>query len=137
MSLTWIRESIPTWDADKARVLCASPQVLDPTWIGARLLPGAWWRIELEGEVVAYAWLDAVWGDGRAGVVVDPLHRGQGIGRELLEGVCAEATRAGLAYVSLGAPDADGLVAWLATRGFKPDGKGHFVVRTRALARCA
>ncbi|MCB9569515.1 MAG: GNAT family N-acetyltransferase [Myxococcales bacterium] len=127
MSLKWIRESPPEWDAEKARIIGAAP----PGTFGAdklsrfgvgELIPGDWWRVEREGKTVGYGWMDTTWGDAEILLAVDPEQRRQGVGTFILRHLEDEARGQGFNYlynvVSRQHPDADGITEWLGKRDF-------------------
>ena len=82
-ALRWVREDDPTWDADKERVFSTVPDVVFPALARTRgdRLPSDWWRVEREDRVVAYGWLDDVWGDAEILLSVEEPARGSGAGR--------------------------------------------------------
>jgi N-acetylglutamate synthase-like GNAT family acetyltransferase len=125
MSLTWTLESPAFWDADKARIIGGAPKgavaVADPG--PGAVLPGQWWRAERDGQVVAYGWMDVVWGDGEATLAVDPAAQEGGVGTWVLDQLEAEAGRQGLNYiyntVRSNHPLRDAVTAWLEARHFE------------------
>lgn len=130
MTLRWIHEPVPAWDGDKARVLGGAPAgVFDPGLATAGVLPGSWWRVERDGQVVGYGWMDVVWGDGQILVAVDADARGQGVGTWILQQLRDEGARLGLRYVSNRVhpqhPEREELTAWLQQRGFEADDEGR------------
>ena len=62
MSLTWTCEAPAYWNDDKARVVGAAPTgVFDARFMQCTdgdILPGDWWRVEDDGAIVGYGWLD-------------------------------------------------------------------------------
>lgn len=139
MTLAWIHEPTASWDAHKGRVLGEAPEgVFDPSLRDAAVLPGSWWRVEQQGRVVAYGWMDVVWGDGEVLVAVSASARGQGIGTFVLAKLQEEAAARGLNYVLNVVPQAHParaeVVAWLARRGFEP-GRGVAMLVARVRAR--
>lgn len=130
MSLEWIHESPPRWDGDKARITGAAPTgVFD---FGALrpsdAVPGEWWRVEDGGAVVAYGWMDTVWGDAEMLLAVDPAHEGQGVGTFVIGQLEREAAARGLNYlfnvVRPGHPEGERVTAWLQRRGFELSSDG-------------
>lgn len=126
---SWNRETPATWNADKQRIV--TPLGAFPALSGARaggLLPGEWWRVEEDGQVVAYGWMDVVWGDAQMLLAVDPARRGSGLGTWVLDQLASEAANRGLNYlfnaIPDGHPDPKGLRAWLKARSFAPSGDG-------------
>jgi N-acetylglutamate synthase-like GNAT family acetyltransferase len=128
MAFAWIHESSPTWDDHKNRLVGgAAPGTfrLAPQSPGG-VAPGEWWRVEEDGAVVGYGWMDVVWGEGEVLLVVSPSHRDQGAGTFIVDRLEAEAASRGLAYiyntVSPTHPDRERVTAWLLARGFA---RGH------------
>jgi len=56
MALSWDRESLPQWDADKQRIVGGAPAGVFTVADSApgAALPGDWWRVEDGGTVVGY-----------------------------------------------------------------------------------
>lgn len=140
MSLDWIRENPARWDADKARVVGgARAGVFDERYralsLGA-LVPGEWWRLERDGKVIAFGWLDTVFGDAEILLMVDPAVRAEGVGTFVLDRLEDEARALGLNYiyniVRPTHPSGAELSAWLEKRGFTKQDDGRLV---RAAAR--
>ena len=130
---SWIHERSPSWDADKARIVGGAPAgVFDETYttltIGD-LAPGEWWRVERDGVVVGYGWMDVVWGDAEILVATDPAHRGAGAGSFALAKLGTEAATRGLNYVYNVVrethPHATQLRHFLERNGFKPAEDGR------------
>jgi GNAT superfamily N-acetyltransferase len=126
MSLRWIHESPPEWDEVKAAILGAAPPgalSLGDHETGD-LLPGEWWRVEDEGSVVGYGWMDCTWGDAEILLAVDSASQGRGVGSFILDKLEVEAAQRGLNYlynvVPARHPDRDGLARWLRARRFEP-----------------
>ena len=133
MSLIWVRENGPSWDAGKIRIVGeAASGVFDSRYRkleqGAPV-PGEWWRVEQDGETVGYGWLEVVWGDAEILLATAPDARGQGVGTFLLEHLEQEAKSRGLNYiynvVRPTHPEAEKVRAWLTKHGFsaKEDGR--------------
>ena len=65
--LSWSKEESPRWDADKKRIVGSMPKgVFDVRYAELAegdVVPGEWWRVEDDGAVVGFGWLDIVWGD--------------------------------------------------------------------------
>ncbi|RMG96014.1 MAG: N-acetyltransferase [Deltaproteobacteria bacterium] len=126
-TLTWIREEPPVWDDDKERIVGGTP---DGTFEGldfeaGALVPGDWWRVEQNGKVVGYGWMDTSWGgDAQILLAVAPEARGRGIGTWILDRLEDEARARDLCYIFNTIPprhpDPEGLAAWLKERGFVP-----------------
>jgi GNAT superfamily N-acetyltransferase len=138
MSFTWIREQSPVWDADKERVVGgAPPGVFDFVDLQpGDLIAGEWWRVEDDGQVVAYGWIDVVWGDAEMLLAVEPSAQGRGIGTFVVDRLEKEAAKRGLNYICNVVrpthPDGERLTTWLQSRGFKPAADGVFRRRVRA-----
>jgi N-acetylglutamate synthase-like GNAT family acetyltransferase len=141
MTLRWIRETTPRWDADKARIIGdAEAGIFDSRYrrleIG-EVLPAAWWRVEDAGAVVGYGWLDSNWGDAEILLAVEKSRRRGGVGEFILLRLHEEAAHAGLNYltniVRPTHPRAAELTRWLGKHGFIPsdDGRLQCVVRAR------
>lgn len=133
MSLSWIREpALPRWDEDKARVVGGAPAgVFDARYakLGAGdTVPGEWWRVEREGEVVGYGWLEIVWGDAEILLATAEDARRSGVGAFILEQLEEEARRRGVNYlynvVRTTHPEAAQVSAWLQKNGFKASEDG-------------
>jgi GNAT superfamily N-acetyltransferase len=141
--LNWIHETVPYWDAEKARILGGAapgtfPSGFVPKEGSEALLPGDWWRVEEpNGTVVGYAWMDVTWGDAEMLLVVDEAHRRQGYGTEILDNLEDEARARGLNYlyneVSAEHPQRAEVTAWLRKRSFLTADDGSLfraVIRT-------
>ncbi len=135
MALEWIRENPPRWDADKARIVGDAPEGIFglPRRAEGELVAGEWWRVEEDGRVVGYGWMDTVWGDAEILLAVDPAARGRGVGSFVVERLEAEAAARGLNYlynvVRPTHPERDAVVAWLEGRGFERRRDGRLVKR--------
>ncbi len=135
MSLSWIAESNPEWDEDKARVVAGAPDgVFDSRYRDlprGSLAPGEWWRVEQDGRTVGYGWLDVNWGDAEILLATDPGHRRQGVGSFALTHLEQEAAARGLRYLTNVVrpthPEADVVRAWLVKRGFEPSPDGRLL----------
>ena len=81
-----------------------------------------WWRVEEDGEVLGYGWMDCTWGDAEILLVVDPRHTGKGAGSFILDRLEKEAQAHGLNYVYNVVrpthPDREGITRWLEARRF-------------------
>jgi GNAT superfamily N-acetyltransferase len=136
MSLSWVHEASPRWNADKQRVLGdAAPGVfpsLRALPSGADL-PGDWWRVEDGGQVVAFGWMDTVWGDAEVLLAVAEGARGRGVGAFVVNHLGKEADQRGLRYlhnvIPTAHPDPEGLRAWLGRQGFAAAGEGGLLRR--------
>ena len=135
MSATWTQESPPSWDATKGNILDAIPQgsVSLDDFEDGQLLPGDWFRVEQDGKVIGYGWLDTSWGDAEINLMVDPAHQRAGTGTFILDHLADEAGRRGINYlfnsIPPGHPDPHGLGKWLAARGFAPSEDGKLLRR--------
>lgn len=130
--MEWIKEGTARWDDDKQRVVGDAPVgIFDRRYAELSLgdvVPGEWWRVEDDGEVVGYGWLDIVWGDAEILLASAPDARGRGVGSFILSKVDNEARRHGVNYlynvVRPTHPDAARVIAWLEKRGFKASEDG-------------
>lgn len=133
MGMSWIHESPPYWDADKARIVGgAGPGIFDPALteqVEGTVLPNDWWRVEDDGETVGFGWMDVTWGDAEILLAVAEPSRGRGVGTFILDHLEAEARGRGLHYiynvVSGTHPQHDEVSRWLQERRFSAseDGK--------------
>lgn len=132
MTLAWIREYPPKWDSDKERIIGGMPRgvfEMGPYRSGD-LLSGEWWRVqdEADGHIVAYAWVNTLWGDAEMLVAVEPEGWGCGIGTFVVDHLEREMANRGVQYLynSVGPahPDRAGVIDWFTRRGFEtsPDG---------------
>jgi N-acetylglutamate synthase-like GNAT family acetyltransferase len=123
-SLQWVHEDDPRWDGDRERVFAGVPEGVFPT--GSRAtgerLASDWWRVERDGRVVGYGWLDDVWGDAEILLAVDEGERRTGVGAFVMARLEEEAANRGLNYVVNVVrethPDRAAVTAWLEHRGF-------------------
>lgn len=124
MSLEWIPENPPHWDAGKQAIVGGAPA--GSFDIGAcsegDVIPGEWWRVEEGGTVLGYGWMDTTWGDAEILLAVEAAHQGRGVGTFILDRLEREAASRGLNYlfnvVGPRHPDAGGITRWLEARGF-------------------
>jgi GNAT superfamily N-acetyltransferase len=141
MALAWIHEAAPCWDASKAAVIgCAPPGVFELSACrDGDLLPGDWWRVEDEGRIAGYGWLDCNWGDGEVLLAVASDHQRQGVGTFIIERLQEEARARGLNYlynvVPEAHPDPATLAEWLRRRGFERRGDGRLMRRVTGRTR--
>ena len=126
MSLTWTPESLATWDADKAAVVGTAPAGAFPELEGKQdgeLIGAEWWRVEQDGAVVGYGWLDAAWGWAPILLAVKPNAQRDGVGAFIVEKLKQEAHKRGLAYlfnvIPATHPDKEGVKAFLVAQGFE------------------
>jgi N-acetylglutamate synthase-like GNAT family acetyltransferase len=141
MSLSWTRESPPTWDDAKRRIVGGAPAGVFEGLKGlppGAVLPGEWWRAERDGRVVGYGWMDVTWGDAEILLAADPAERRHGVGTFVLDRLDEEAAKTGLRYlyniVPEGHPEARALTGWLQRRGFETSGEG-WLLRRKVRAR--
>jgi N-acetylglutamate synthase-like GNAT family acetyltransferase len=135
MSLRWIHESPAYWDASKARIVGgAPPGVFDSRYRAlteGRIVSDDWWRVEDEGRVVGYGWLDVVWGDAEILLAVAPDAHGRGVGAFILDRLDDEARTRGLGYlynlVRTTHPHAAEVTRWLEKHGFQPEEDGRLL----------
>jgi N-acetylglutamate synthase-like GNAT family acetyltransferase len=99
-------------------------------------LSSDWWRVERDGRVVGYGWLDDVWGDAEILLAVEDGERRSGVGAFVLERLEEEAADRGLNYVLNVVrdthPDAAAVTAWLQRHGFAAAEDGALRKRVRA-----
>lgn len=130
--MDWIKEGTTRWDADKQRIVGDAPAgIFDRRYAELALddvVPGEWWRVEDEGEVVGYGWLDIVWGDAEILLVCADDARGRGVGTFILGKLDDEARKHGVNYlynvVRATHPDAERVASWLTARGFRASEDG-------------
>jgi GNAT superfamily N-acetyltransferase len=125
MSLQWIHENPPYWDRSKADIIGKAPEgTFDLRFEDGDILPGEWWRVERDGTVAGYGWMDTTWGDAEILLAVAPDRRGAGIGTFILDQLENEARSRGLNYlyneVPSNHPDPGGITRWLQARRFAP-----------------
>ncbi len=139
-ALAWVRERAPVWDEPKRRIVGGAPRGTFDARYGELApgapVPGEWWRVERDGRVVGYGWLEVVWGDAEVLLATDPAARASGVGRFALARLEDEARARGLRYVynvvRSTHPEAAAVTAWLVRRGFVAREDGSLV---RAVAR--
>lgn len=138
MSLSWIRENGPVWDAEKIRIVGEAPTGIFDTRYrelaeGAPV-PGEWWRVEQDGAVVGYGWLEVVWGDAEVLLATASAAQGGGVGSFILKNLEQETASRGLNYmtniVRPTHPQAEQITAWLTKRGFKASEDGRLVKKS-------
>lgn len=135
MALTWIREPLAVWDAEKQRIVGDTPGIfVVATSARGDVLPGDWWRVENDGHVVGYGWMDYSWGDAEVLLAVEPGRQSQGVGTFILDRLDQEAAARGLHYlynvIPAQHPDKHGLKRWLLQRGFAGAKDGDLFKRT-------
>jgi len=101
MTLAWIHEDTPRWDESKAAILGAAPLgAIDvPRLARGELAPGEWFRVERDGRIAGYGWMDCTWGDAEVLLAVDPALRGEGIGAFIVDQLEREAAARGVNYL--------------------------------------
>jgi GNAT superfamily N-acetyltransferase len=136
MTFTWTHESPALWDAAKQRIIGDAPPgvfSLGPFEPGD-VVPGDWWRVEADGRIVGYGWMDYSWGDAEILLAVDPSARRTGAGTFILDRLEDEAAGRGINYLYNVVPDAHPergrLERWLRRRGFVPSQEGGLLKRT-------
>ncbi len=135
MSLEWVHENPPHWDADKASIVGGAAEGIfnlgEPG--DGELLPGEWWRVERDGKVAGYGWMEYTWGDAEILLVVDPGQSGHGVGSFILDRLEEESAQRGLNYlynvVREGHPQKDAVTAWLKDRRFEASHDSDRLVR--------
>jgi len=135
MSLTWHRESPAHWNDDKQRIIGGAPPgvfALGP-YTSGDVVPGDWWRVEDDGRVVGYGWMDHAWGDAEVLLAVDPSAQDGGVGTFILDRLEDEAAGRGINYLYNVVPDAhpdrNDLTRWLQRRGFVASHEGGLLKR--------
>ena len=138
MSLAWIHEDPPKWDAPKARIIGGAPRGAF-AHAGHRdgdLLPGEWWRAEDGGAVVGYGWMDTTWGDAEVLLAVDATSQGRGVGSFILDRLEVEASQRGLNYLYNAVrdthPERSRISRWLQDHEFEESGDGLLRRRVRS-----
>ncbi len=125
MTRIWVEEERPTWDAHKERIIGGcQPGIFHLG--GMRTLdvvPGEWWHVEEDGDIVGYGWMDVVWGAAEVLVAVDPKRRDQGLGAYILKQLEGEARKRGLSWmhniVRRTHPAREATTRWLLSQGFE------------------
>jgi GNAT superfamily N-acetyltransferase len=135
MTLSWIRENPPHWDDKKAAIIGGAPPGIFklPDWATGALLPGEWWRVEDDGHIVGYGWMDAVWGDAEVLLAVEPGKRKQGVGTFIMDHLEQEARGRGLNHlynsVLPSHPEREQMTRWLEKRAFRASEDGSVLRR--------
>jgi GNAT superfamily N-acetyltransferase len=125
MGKRWIQENPAYWDAAKVRIVGGAPKGVFE--LGERaegdMVPGEWWRVEEDGAVLGYGWMDVTWGDGEVLLAVAPEARRKGFGAFILDRLEEEARARGLNYlynvVRPTHPERESVTRWLEGRGFR------------------
>ncbi len=138
----WIHEAPSYWDRDKARIVGgAVAGALAPSLVAhepGEVLPGDWWRVEVDGKTVGYGVMDVTWGDAEISVVVDRDEQRRGIGSFILDRLEQAARERGVNYlynvVNPEHPQREELIQWLRARNFVgyDDGRLHRAVLRKA-----
>lgn len=130
MSFEWIQENPAHWDERKSVIIGDAPAgifQIGPHEMG-ELIPGDWWRVEAEGTVVGYGWMDCTWGDAEILLAVAPEARRKGVGSFILDQLEREAAAHGINYlynvVRSTHPDHAEITAWLEHRNFARSSDG-------------
>jgi GNAT superfamily N-acetyltransferase len=123
-SLRWMKDDDPRWDADRERIFGGVPEGVfrsEARTVGERLASD-WWRVEDGDRVIAYGWLDDVWGDAEILLAVDESARGTGVGAFTLARLEEEAAARGVNYVVNVVrdthPDRAAVTEWFLAHGF-------------------
>lgn len=122
--LRWIPENPPSWDDGKARIVGGVDDgIFDFSSLSAGdLVPGEWWRVERDGGVIGFGWMDTTWGDAEITLAVDPGARAGGVGTFILDRLEREAAQRGLNYlyntVRPTHPQREAVTRWLEARRF-------------------
>jgi GNAT superfamily N-acetyltransferase len=129
--LRWVKDDDPRWDADRERVFATIGTDVFPglaRQMGDQL-PSDWWRVEDGGRVVAYGWLDDVWGNAEILLAVDEAARGTGAGAFALARLEDEAAARGLNYVVNVVrdthPEREAVTRWFLAHGFSGTDDGR------------
>ena len=136
MALAWVRESLALWNADKQRIVGGAPAGVFAVSASApgAVLPGDWWRVEDDGRVIGYGWMDYSWGDAEVLLAVEPGSQSRGVGTFILDRLDEEAGVRGLNYlynvIPAQHPDKSALKRWLLQRGFVGAKEGDLFKRT-------
>jgi N-acetylglutamate synthase-like GNAT family acetyltransferase len=134
MDMKWTRESNPHWDEAKAAIVGDAPEGIFDTRYrdlkSGESAPGEWWKVEADGDVVGFGWMDVVWGDAEILVATAANARGKGVGAFIMENLSREAKAKGLAYVynvvRPNHPDKDKMGPWLSKLGFSEQADGRW-----------
>lgn len=144
MKLYWQQEANPIWDADKARIIGATPATLFPSLRSLErgaALANQWGHVLMDGAIVAYGWMDVTWGEAEVLLAVDTAACRQGIGTFILDRLDEAASSAGVRYltnvVPPSHPDPEGLTSWLVRRGFSVVGEGGILRRPVRVRRAS
>jgi GNAT superfamily N-acetyltransferase len=137
MALAWVREDTPVWDATKQSIVGGAPAgALELPHLGlGDLAPGEWFRVEENGTILGYGWMDCTWGDAEITLAVDPRRSGSGVGAFIVRHLEKEAAARGVNYlyntVRPTHPERVRVTQWLERNGFQPSGDGLLKRRVR------
>lgn len=124
--MDWIQETPPHWDSNKKRIV-GGAEVFSISKSEGDLVEGDWWRVEEDGKVVGYGWMESTFGDAEILLAVDSEARGHGVGTFILDQLEKEAHKQGLNYlynvVPKNHPDKETVSQWLQKRKFAPAGE--------------
>jgi ribosomal protein S18 acetylase RimI-like enzyme len=140
MALQWVHDDDPRWDDDRGRIFASVPEgVFGPeARTPGEPLSSDWWRVERDGRVVGYGWLDDVWGDAEILLAVDAGERRSGVGGFVVDHLEQEAAARGLNYVvnvvRAGHPERAAVTSWLQGHGFAATEDGRLRKRVAAPA---
>ncbi len=132
---TWHAEARPTrLDDAKCSFFDAVPDGTVDLRTAGDFLPGDWWHLEVDGQVVGYGWMDVTWGDAQILLAVHPDHQRKGYGGVILDHLEAEAKKQGLRYlfntIPVNHPDPTGARVFLTRHGFASSNlDGHLLRR--------
>ena len=132
-NLRWVKDDDPRWDADRQRVFASVPEgVFRPeSRTPGERLTSDWWRVEDGDRVIAYGWLDDVWGDAEILLAVDASARGTGAGAFALARLEEEAAGRGLNYVLNVVrdthPERERVTEWFRAHGFSGSEDGRLM----------
>ena len=135
MSFAWVHENPPHWDANKAEIVGGAPDGIFQLVGGSegQLLPGEWWRVEDDGSVVGYGWMDCTWAAAEILLAVAANARTRGVGTFILDHLEREAASRGLNYmyniVHPSHPDRKAVTRWLRERRFEKSHDDDQLVR--------
>jgi len=136
VSTDWLPEPKPARFDDAKRAFFAQlPDGAVRVQPAGELLPGTWWRLEHDGDVVGYGWMDVTWGDAQILLAVHPERQREGLGAVILDHLEAEAHAAGLGYlfntIPADHPDPEGARAFLTGHGFEASGLDGSLLRRK------
>lgn len=143
MALRWVHDEDPRWDDDRRRVFASVSEGVFRTEARSpgEPLSSDWWRVERDGRVVGYGWLDDVWGDAEILLAVDAGERRSGVGSFVVDHLEQEAAARGLNYVvnvvRATHPERESVTGWLEGRGFAATEDGRLRKRVGTPVRAA